>query len=290
MSLKKALAGGLIAVVAAVGLTSCGSSEPRSVVESIEAGRVILGTKFDQPGLGLRHPDKEMSGLDVDVATFLIGDIAERHNLPMPDIVWRETPSSQRETLIKNGEVDMITATYSINKGRSNAVNFAGPYLITEQALLVRADDENAITDLEDLRGRKLCSASGSTPAQNVKAELPEVQLQEFDSYSSCVEALYQGKVDALTTDATILSGYSTQYPSEFSLVHMTKLDGTPFSTERYGIGLAKDDAESTAELNESIQNMIDSGKWDEFIEANLGTDYPKGEAPEPGDLSFLDN
>ena len=39
-------------------------------------------------------------------------------------MTWRETPSAQRETLIKNGEVDMIAATYSINKGRYKSVDF----------------------------------------------------------------------------------------------------------------------------------------------------------------------
>ncbi len=47
----------------------------------------------------------------------------------------------------------------------------------------------------------------GSTPAQKVKEALPSVQLQEFDTCSSCVEALSQGTIDAMTTDATILNG-----------------------------------------------------------------------------------
>uniref|UniRef100_UPI0039BF5C17 transporter substrate-binding domain-containing protein n=1 Tax=Corynebacterium nuruki TaxID=1032851 RepID=UPI0039BF5C17 len=99
---------------------------------------------------------------------------------------------------INNGEVNMITASYPITAGRPAAVDFAGPYLVTHQALLVRGD--SGIKQLSDVApGTRLCSVSGSTPAQKVKAALPDVQLQEFDTYAACAEGVKQGVVDALT-------------------------------------------------------------------------------------------
>ncbi|MDO4908474.1 MAG: glutamate ABC transporter substrate-binding protein [Corynebacterium sp.] len=285
------------AVLAATGLvavfaTACGSTEPRSVLSSIQAGRVILGTKYDQPGLGLRNPDKTMTGLDVDVATYVVNKIADDNGWAHPQITWRETPSSQRETLIKNGEVDMITATYSITKSRTNAVNFAGPYLLTHQALLVRKDDDS-LKSLQDLNnGRKLCSVTGSTPAQKVKASLPGVQLQEYDSYSSCVEALHQKKVDAMTTDATILYGFAQLYEGEFNVVPMNKDDGKPFTNEYYGIGLAKGDQASTDAINKALTEMYADGSFQKILKDNLGEDYEANVVSQgnPGDLSFLNS
>ncbi|MFV8380354.1 glutamate ABC transporter substrate-binding protein [Corynebacterium hindlerae] len=290
--MKKALKKIAAAVLVSAGvasLSACGSSEPRSLLASIESGEVILGTKYDQPGLGLRHPDKSMAGLDVDVATYVVNFIAEENGWASPKIKWRETPSAQRETLIKNGEVDMITATYSINASRAKSVNFAGPYLVTHQALLVRQDDTSLqqLSDLEN--GRKLCSVTGSTPAQKIKKELPGVQLQEYDSYSSCVEALHQKKVDAMTTDATILYGFAAQYEGEFKVVEMTKSDGKPFTNERYGIGHAKGDTESTEAINRALEKMYSDGSFEQFLTANLGDDAQVVEQGTPGDLSFLD-
>ncbi len=133
-----------------------------------------------------------MSGFDVDVATYVVNHIAKERGVAEPQITWRETPSAQRETLIQNGEVDLIAATYSINASRAESVNFGGPYLVTHQALLVNQDNSD-ITKLEDLEsGKILCSVTGSTPAQKIKDVLPGVQLQEYDTYSSCVEALRQ--------------------------------------------------------------------------------------------------
>ncbi|MFZ2599377.1 glutamate ABC transporter substrate-binding protein [Corynebacterium casei] len=279
---------GTVAVSASI-LAACGDSaggDSDSLLGAIESGNVTLGTKFDQPGLGLREPDGSMTGLDIDVATYVVNSIAAENGWEEPTIDWRETPSAQRETLIQNGEVDLITATYSINPGRSESVNFGGPYLLTHQALLVQ-ESNSEISGLDDLDGKILCSVTGSTPAQKVKEALPSVQLQEYDTYSSCTEALRQGNVDALTTDATILNGYSAQSPGNFRVVELEQ-DGEPFTNEYYGIGLAKDDTEGTDAINTALEAMFDDGSYDQFISDNLG----EGDAitpGTPGDLSFLD-
>lgn len=276
-----------VATLSGVTLAACGSSGSDGLLANIESGQVTLGTKYDQPGLGLRNPDDSMSGLDVDIAQYVVEHIAETNDWEMPEITWRETPSAQRETLIQNGEVDLIAATYSINEARSETVNFAGPYLLTHQALLVREDDTE-INTVEDLDGRILCSVTGSTPAQTVKDVLPGVQLQEYDTYSSCVEALRQGNIDAMTTDATILNGYSAQAPGQFRVVEMQQDDGSTFTDEYYGIGLTKDDQEGTDALNAALEEMLNSGTFQEFVTANLDEGEGLTEGT-PGDLSFMD-
>src|SRR5262249_23492135 len=150
-----------------------------------EGNKIVIGTKFDQPGLGLKNPDGTMSGFDVDVAKY----VAKQLGYNEDHIEWKESPSGQRETLIQNNQVKDIVATYSVTDARRARVDFAGPYLITGQSLLVRADN-NDITGPESLQNnKKLCSVTGSTPAQRIKAKYPGVQLQQYDTYSACVEA-----------------------------------------------------------------------------------------------------
>ena len=172
-SALKRLTAAVVATASVVALTACGSGGARDLLADIESGHVVMGTKYDQPNLGERTPDKQFAGLDTDVSRYVVEYIAKKHGWATPEIEWRETPSAQRETLINNGEVNMITATYSINKGRLKAVDFAGPYLVTHQALLVRED--SGIKGLNDIApGTRLCSVSGSTPAQKVKDALPD--------------------------------------------------------------------------------------------------------------------
>lgn len=277
------------ALLAATTLAACGGGETSTdggLLGQIEAGNVTLGTKYDQPGLGLREADGSMTGLDVDVITYVVNHIADENGWEHPEITWRETPSAQRETVLQNGEVAAIAATYSINKSRSEAVDFGGPYLLTHQALLVRSDDSE-ITGLESLDGRILCSVTGSTPAQKVKDTLPGVQLQEYDTYSSCVEALRNGNVDALTTDATILGGYSAQSPGDFKVVELKK-DGEEFTNEHYGVGLKKEDAGALEAVNKALDELYSDGSFDKFVDENL--DGGQGvEKDTVGDLSFVE-
>ena len=235
--------------------------------------KIVIGTKFDQPGLALKKPDGTMSGFDVDVAKYVARQLGYNED----QIEWKESPSGQRETLIQNNQVKYIVATYSITDARKAKVDFAGPYLITGQSLLVRADN-NDITGPESLQNnKKLCSVTGSTPAQRIKNKYPGVQLQQYDTYSACVEALKNGAIDAVTTDEVILAGYAAQSPGAFKIV------GKPFSEERYGIGLKKGDTDLRTKINDAITKMVQDGSWKAAFDKNLG---PAGiTAPTPPPL-----
>lgn len=291
--LLRRIAATVVVAAGAVSLASCGNTEARSLLADIENGSVVLGTKYDQPGLGERTPEKDFVGMDVDVSRYVVTYIADKNGWDVPDMQWRETPSAQRETLINNGEVNMITASYSINAGRLAAVDFAGPYMVTHQGLLV--ESQTGITGLEDVKdGMRLCSVSGSTPAQKVKDALPGVQLQEFDTYAACAEGVKRGVVDALTTDSTILAGfaqrYKERYDDDFRVIQLQNPDGSFWTDEHYGIGLPKGDGADREAVNEALEEMYDSGAFDRIVKDNLGEDFEVGPKPAIGDLSFADN
>ena len=212
----------------------------------------------------MKNPDGTMSGFDVDVATYVAGELGYA-----PDkIEWKESPSAQRETLIQNGQVDFIAATYSITDARKEKVSFAGPYLITGQSLLVRADNTDIVGAESLENNKKLCSVTGSTPAQRIKDKYPGVQLQQYDTYSACIDALKNGAVDAVTTDEVILAGYAAQPPGTFKIV------GDTFSEERYGVGLPKG-SDKCEDINAAIEKMVDDGAWEEAVTSNTeGADY----------------
>ena len=142
--------------------------------------------------------------------------------------------------------------------------------------------DDDSIAGPEDLDGKKLCSVSGSTPAQRIKDEYATgVQLYESATYSECMELLNNGTIDAMTTDDSILAGFAaaSEYEGKFKLV------GEAFSEEPYGIGFPKG-SEVCEKANEAIASMIDDGSWAQFLKDNLGDAYtPNAETnpPTPG-------
>lgn len=126
--------------------------------------------------------------------------------------------------------------------------------------------DNTDITGLESLaNGKKLCSVSGSTPAQRIKDKYPGVQLQQYDTYSACVEALRNGAIDAVSTDEVILAGFAAQSPGAFTII------GKPFSVEHYGIGLSLEDRELRTKINDAIMKMQGDGSWKSASDRNLG-------------------
>src|SRR5699024_2617558 len=193
---------------------------------------IRIGIKFDQPGLGYKDGDT-FTGFDVDVATY----IADQLGYSEDQIEWVESPSPQRETMLQNEQVDMIVATYSITDERDEVVDFAGPYFVAGQDLLIRSEDAGTITGPEDMNGQNLCSVAGSTSAARVKEEFaPETQLLEYNGYSECIGVLLSGQVDAVTTDDIILAGLAAADGSgELQVV------GNTVSEENYGVGLPPD-------------------------------------------------
>jgi glutamate transport system substrate-binding protein len=272
MTIKR-FAAAAAALALTVALSACGGG-----AGSTDTSALKIGIKFDQPGLGQKQGEK-YTGLDVDVATYVAGKLGTAPE----KIQWIQAPSAQRETLIETGQVDLVVATYSITDARKEKVSFAGPYFVAGQDLLIRADD-SSITGPEALVGKKLCSVKGSTSAQKVKDKYPDVQLQEFGTYSECVAALIAGGangVDALTTDDTILAGYAAQAQYAGKL----KVVGAPFSQENYGIGLKKGSTDLCTKVTEAIKAMIADGSWQKAVDANLGAaNYkaPKGNPPTP--------
>jgi glutamate transport system substrate-binding protein len=252
-----------ISVMAAAGLAACGDDASDAGGSGSGGEKMTIGIKFDQPGLGLKE-GSNYTGLDVDVAKY----VAKEMGIDEGNIEFKESPSAQRESLLANDQVKMIFATYSITDARKEKVSFGGPYLTAGQDLLVKADNTD-ITGPDALNGKKLCSVTGSTSAQKVADKFAKtVQLQKYDTYSKCVEALSSGAIDAVTTDNTILAGFAAQEANKGKF----KVVGQTFSEERYGVGLKKGDTATCTKVNDALKKMVDSGEWQKAFDKNLGT------------------
>ena len=226
-----------------------------------EAGKVTIGVKYDQPGIGFLEPGAdEPSGFDIEIAKIIAAELG----IAPGDITWKETVSDNREPFLQKGTVDMVLASYSITDERRGVVGQAGPYYVTGQQLLVRTEDAEKITGPDELTGVKVCSVTGSTSIKTVTKEY-DAKPVPFDTYSDCVTQLRNGSVDAVTTDGAILLGYAAQAPEELKVV------GDAFSEERYGVGFKKDDAEMCKFITETLQAAIDNGDWAKAFEATLG-------------------
>lgn len=217
-----------------------------------DAGTIKIGTKFDQPGFGLKGLSGGPEGFDVEVAKIIAGAMG----ISEDNIEWVESPSKVREEVIEQGKVDMVVATYTINDKRKERITFAGPYYVAGQQMMVAADDADITgpESLMDMPDKKVCSVTGSTPAEQIKEYLAdESQLVLFDVYDKCADALRTGQVQAVTTDNVILLGFVSESDGAFKLV------GEQFTDEPYGIGIEKGDVAFCEFINQTLMDNEDA-------------------------------
>lgn len=248
-----------------------------SVAAIRDEGKLVIGVKYDVPLFGLKNPTtNEIEGFDVEIGkligTSIFGEGGE------DKIEFVEAVSKNREPFIQDGTVDLVISTYTINDTRKQVVDFAGPYYVAGQDILVKKEN-TAIKGVEDLNGRKVCSVTGSTSLKNVQEKAPQADVSTvFDKYSLCVEALLDGRVEAVTTDDIILLGFVAEDPDALKVV------GNPFTEEPYGIGLKKGDQAMRDFVNDVLEASYEDGTWARAFEDTVGASGISAPEPPPVD------
>lgn len=229
-------------------------------------GKISVGVKFDQPGLGLRNPETgQLEGFDVEIARLVALGIFGGSSADIDShIEWVEATTPNREALLEAGTVDLVVASYTINDARRARVDFAGPYYVASQDVMVKLAD-TTINGVADLSGKRTCSARGSTPAANIAKLAPTTEVVLFDGYAECVQALRDGQVQAVTTDNSILLGFIANSPIDFKLLGLNLAD------EPYGIAVQKGDAALRSFVNDRIDALYAGGEWEAAFTATLG-------------------
>lgn len=232
-----------------------------------ESGKVKIGVKYDQPGLGFKKAGVDIpTGFDVEIGKL----IAAKLGIKPEDVEWVETISDNREPFLQKGTVDFVIASYSITDDRRKVVGQAGPYYVTGQQLLVKKGSD--IKSVADIKGKEVCSVTGSTSLAQVEAK--GAKVRGFETYSQCRDQVLDGSIDSMTTDGSILLGYAAENPDELEVV------GDPFSEERYGVGYSKNKPELCQFIVDTIKEAEDDGDWAKAFEATLGKSGV--ETPEP--------
>lgn len=240
-------------------LVACGSesSEEGSTLEEIkESGELIAGVKFDTAFFGYQDPEtNEIEGFDADLMRLLSEEIFGDEE----SVEFVQVTSKTRIPLLQNGEIDIAAATLSITDERKEQIDFTESYFMAGQSLLVPED--SSITSVDDLGEEEtVIAVKGAVTGDNLKEEVPEVELSLFEDHAQSFAALQSGKGDALTSDNVILLGLADENPG-YNLV------GDTFTEEPYGLGVQKDDTEWKEFLDEWLEKIKEDGTYDELYD-----------------------
>ena len=223
-----------------------------------EAGEITIGVKFEVPPFGFKNVKTgAVEGFDIDVANAIAADLGAK-----PKFI--EALSDNRIPFLKDGTADLILSTMTINAERDEEIDFSEPYFIARGRILVKKSD-NSIKGIEDLAGKKVCTALGSTYEETLKKQAPKAKTTLVDGYSECLEAIQNGSVDAVSTDDVILAGMIIQDDS------LKLVEGEELTTEPYGAGIKEGDTAFKAFVDESTQKFKADGRWAKSYEKWVG-------------------
>ena len=222
----------------------------------LRVGGVRTAFLFSQ----LDETDESLRGFDAGLfqllARYILGD-ESAYELTQVD-------SSTREAVLQNDQVDAVFATYSITEPRKEVISFAGPYYTSQQAILVKAGNED-IKGVDDLAGRTVATQSGSTGPDILAEYAPEAVVQEFANDLEARTAVELGRADAYVTDFTLLLSAIVKNPGAFEIA------GDTFGEEdNYGIGLPLD-SDGVEFVNNWLKKIEADGTWEKLWMISLG-------------------
>ena len=222
---------------------------------TLRVGGTDAGAMFSQ-----RNPvSGQLEGFDAGLSQMLA-----KYIIGKPSTKLSMTSVDTRETMLQNGTVDAVFATYTITPQRAQKVNFAGPYYESGDAILVKSSN-NTITKAADLNGRTVATEGNSTAALDLKRFAPKARTLLFQEDGECVAAVKQGRADAYVLDQGILLGDAVSDPQ-------LKVVGQPFTQEPYGIGLPKNDPEARTFVDAWLKQIYADGEWAKLWKATIGT------------------
>ena len=230
---------------------------PDSTLGKIQAkGEIAIGVKYDVPPFGIKNPQSgEIEGFDIELGKAVAAKLGVE-----PKFI--EAISDNRIPFLEDGTADLILSTMTINEERVEQIEFSDPYFIAKGRVLVPGDSD--ITGVQDLAGKNVCTALGSTYEANLKKAAPEAKLKLVDSYSECFELVQNGAVDAVSTDDVILTGMIIQDDT-------LKLVGDQLTEEPYGAGIKKGDTEMVEFVNGVFKELKDNGEWMKIYDEWVG-------------------
>ena len=197
----------------------------KDIYDSImERGYIKVGINTDLKPFGFYDKDGNLTGYDVElakyIAEYVLGTNKKMQFVPV-------TPNN-RLIKISTGEVDIVISTLTITPQRQLIINFSIPYDMARQGILVKKSSK--ISSISDLSGQNVGVVFGTTAEKNMSNNAPTANIIGFKNYNDAYKALKSGKINALTSDDTILSRYVID---DNELMILPK----KYSREPYGIG-----------------------------------------------------
>lgn len=209
--------------------------------EIMDRGVVRVGINTNSKPFGY-YCGKNVCGYDADLARYIAQYLFNNRN----KVEFYPVTASNRLIKLTTGEVDIVIATLTISPQRMQIIDFSIPYDVAGQAILVKTGSK--IASLGDLAGENVGVVWGTTAEKNMLKAMPSANIIGFKTYDEAYKALKNGKINAVTSDDTLLRRFA-QEDKGVTLIPKR------YSREPYGIGFKQ--GKGSDKLKLALDNAV---------------------------------
>jgi polar amino acid transport system substrate-binding protein len=260
--LALALAGVMVLGMAGCGGTSATDSEQTTgtaaadtAIKTAVDGKLVWATNAEFPPYEYHDTNGDVTGIDAEIAAAIAEELgleAQCEDMQFDSII----------PAVTSGKADIGIAGMTITDDRLENVNFSTPYISAGQVAIVTED--SAIASVDDLAGKTIGVQLGTTGDTYVSTEIDGVTVERYNKGFEAVQALTQGKVDAVVIDNEPAKSFVESGEG-------IKILDEPITEEQYAIAISKDNEALLNAVNEALADMQDNGKLDEIIAKYIG-------------------
>ena len=155
---------------------------------------------------------------------------------------------------------DIILSGMTITQSRNLQINFADPYIVVGQAIILNKSLKDKVTSYKDLNDPKYTVASriGTTGEMATKRMIPKAKYKSFDKEADGAMDVVNGQADAFVYDLPFGVVFMAQHGKGKAIL----LD-KPFTYEPLGMGIRKGDPDFLNFLNNFLRQIKADGRYD---------------------------
>lgn len=184
--------------------SSASYSETKSSIDRIkERGVIRIGVFSDKPPFGFVDENGKNQGFDVFIAKRFAKDLLGDES----KVEFVLVDAASRVAYLESNKVDIIMANFTVTDERKEKVDFAKPYM--KVSLGIVSPDSAKITSVDELKGKKVIVAKGTTAETYFTKTFPDIELLKYDQYTEIFEALKDNRGAAIANDNTELIAWA---------------------------------------------------------------------------------
>lgn len=221
--------------------------EPQDV--SRGNGTLTMGTNAEFPPYEY-YENNEIVGIDVDIMQAIADKLGME--LKIEDMAFDSIIPA-----VQSGKADIGAAGMTVTEDRATQVDFSDSYYTGVQVIIVT--DDSDITEPDDLKGKKIGVQQGTTGDIYSTDDFGDDNVERFNKGMEAVQALQQGKIDAVIIDNQPAKTFVEENEG-------LKILETSYVEEDYALAIKKGNDDLVKKVNDAIKELKEDGTFDKIV------------------------